>query len=553
MTLRRNDHSKVLRVLLAIVVATVLEASWLRTSAAAQYAGNPAQGIPLVVVKPTLRTPADMAAYAAAHPVAPGSLLVPFRPTMDINDYVAAKAAAATAPFQSKPTETSAAPPAAPPTQGTASCNRIGQPAPIVQGFFPPDTHGAVGANHFVQVVNSAIRVYSKALVGNCPDPILLGSTLNGFFGYAAASLFDPRVIYDMSFDRWIVSAEGFPEGGAGSNQFHFVAVSQTGDAAGAYFIYQFNMRFFVSATSFWDFPQLGYDEESIIVTGSYFDPGYVNSLVMFLPKARMYRGLGFSFCGFLLGANGTVAPPLVLDQSPVTVLATSRVAANRIRLTKYTGTSRVCPTFVETVDLIPTKPLSIPPNAPQPGTVHVLDTSDARFVNASTQFGEPAFGQTIRLWQTATLGTGFATPRFYQINANVGGSAIENECSYFASGTSSDFNASVAANLNGDVFITYSSTDVAAGVNPQVRFTGKKFADACSTLGAPGGVANVTSTNPLTGNFAPSFGSQRWGDYSAVTIDPSDITSAWAVNERAMTSPDPTMWKSRIFNMNNP
>jgi hypothetical protein len=478
---------------------------------------------------------------------------------MDIDDYLAAKAAAAAARVGPKPTEGAAAAPSAPPVQGAASCNGLGQNAPVTGGSFnvPPDTHGAVGPNHFVQIVNRAIRVYTKALTANCPSAILLNVGLGAFFGYTTQPLFDPRVVYDKDYDRWIVSAEGFPQ--TDGQQFQFVAVSQTPDAAGSYFVYGIEQSQF-NGGAFWDFPQLGYDEEAIIVTGNLFNPGYVNSQVLFLPKARMYRGLSFSFCSPNLGAEGTVAPPIVLDQSPFTVLATPRTGTNTIRLTKYTGTSRVCPTFVEQADIPST--FSVPPSAPQPGTCPtgvpscLLDTSDARFVNASTQFGQPAFGQTIRLWNTHTVDlSGFAAPRYYQFNANLSGppgaNTIEDTCHYFRSSSSDDFNASIAANGNGDVFITWSATDVPNSINPEVRFTGKKFADPCSTLGA--GTANNTSVNPLTGNFDPNFGTQRWGDYSAVTIDPSVTSRAWAVNEKVQSSADPTTWKSRFFNMDNP
>ena len=532
----------------SVLVVAELLTSVLTGEASAQVAGAAGFQVPRRVGTPVLRAPGERAAFDAQRLRLPdaGPVAKPFLPTVDFDEYRALKAQAAAAARAPARRRMAPAAPAAPPSQGSASCNGIGQG--VAGGLFPPDTHGAVGASHFVHIVNSAVQVYTKALSGSCPSSAPTTATLAAFFGYSAEILFDPRVVYDMTYDRWIVSATAFTQ--TDDQQFQFVAVSETSDPAGAYFIYSFEQSE-SNGGLFWDFPQLGYDEEAIIVTGNLFNGNtYTDSQAVFLPKARMYQGLAFSFCSFTLGAEGTVAPPIVLDQSPVTVLATSRVNANRIRLTKFTGTSRVCPTFVETVDLTPTEALSVPADAPQPGTAQVLDTGDGRFVNASTQFGEPPFGDTIRLWQTSTLGTGSATPRFYQINADVGTSAIESECSYFASATSHDFNASIAANLSGSAFITYSSTDPANSINPQVRFTGKTLADACSTLGAPGGVANKTSPNPLTGNFDPTFGTQRWGDYSAVTIDPSMPTRAWAVNEWAKSS---AKWKSRFFNMDNP
>ena len=49
----------------------------------------------------------------------------------------------------------------------------------------------------------------------------------------------------------------------------------------------------------FWDYPQIGYDEDAVILTANKFNPGYIGSTVVWLPKHRMYAGLGFSFCFF--------------------------------------------------------------------------------------------------------------------------------------------------------------------------------------------------------------------------------------------------------------
>lgn len=548
----RSRRRRWLGFLLGIGAAALLATPLLTPAAMAQGAAAPGpKGGIYQVAAATVRTLADMKTFDKTNPHPPVAM-PPFLPTMDFQQYLGLKAAAAAHSPAGKPGMPGDALQVAqqgPPAQGPVSCNGIGQLAPLAQGFFPPDTHGAVGLTQFVQVVNSAIKMYDKVPLPNCPT-VLFTSTLNGFFGYAAQALFDPRVVYDHTYNRWIVSAEAFPE--SSTVQFHVVAVSLSFDATGPYFIYFFNMRGILGANVFWDFPQLGYDEEAVLLTGNLFNPGYVGSEVFFLPKHRMYAGLGFSFCGFGLGTGGTIAPPIVLDQGPFTVLAISILGApGKIRLSKWTGTAQVCPTFVGGVDINDAQTIAVPPSAPQPGTAQVLDTSDARFVNASTQLGIPAFGSNVELWQTRTTGSGpFAIPIFYRIDASA--NTIVEQCFFFASATSQDFNASIATNFAKTAFITYSSTDPPAGINAQVRFTGKKVGDACGATLIPG-TANNTSANPLTGNFDPNFGAQRWGDYSAVTLDPSDTTKAWAVNEKVQTSAPPTTWKSRFFNMSNP
>jgi len=153
--------------------------------------------------------------------------------------------------------------------------------------------------------------------------------------------------------------------------------------------------------------------------------------------------------------------------------------------------------------------------------------------VNASTQNGTD-------LWQTHTVALStFPSPYFYRINTST--NAIAQQGFYFASGTSDDFNTSITANTAGNCFVTYSSTDAPAGINAQVRLSGKLNADS----GITAGTAGFTSSTFLSGNFDPNFGLQRWGDYSAVTVDPLNANIAWLVNEKINSN---SIWGSRII-----
>ncbi len=101
-----------------------------------------------------------MAAFEKAHPNLP-MMMKPFLPTMDFVKYAALKSAATRAPsaVRSGPAAPEV-PPSGSVTHGVAKCTGLGQNQAVSQGFFPPDTHGAGDANHFGQVVNSAIQFY---------------------------------------------------------------------------------------------------------------------------------------------------------------------------------------------------------------------------------------------------------------------------------------------------------------------------------------------------------------------------------------------------------
>jgi hypothetical protein len=217
-------------------------------------------------------------------------------------------------------------------------------------------------------------------------------------------------------------------------------------------------------------------------------------------------------------------------------------------------GTALACPTFLASNDIATST--NVPPSAQQPGfancttdPAHCLDTLDGRFQSQGTQFGTPAFGADVTFWQVRTdVIAGFPAPFTYRIDADT--LTIEESCSFFASGTSFDFNPAIVANGAGTLFVTWSSTNPTININAQVRMGGKLLGDAC-ILG-PGLLVNQ-SANPLTCNFDHNKGFQRWGDTSAITLDPSDNTIVYGVNEKVNAGPSPTTWKSYIFNMHNP
>lgn len=439
---------------------------------------------------------------------------IPFRPTMDRSAYDAAKAAANSyAPGTVKPFSADFAPLATPHIKVT-NFNGHGS----TEGLRPPDTQGAIGTAHFVEVTNSHIDMWTRSGV------LAKSMTLAAFFGYTTETLFDPRVVHDSTWKRWIVTADAFSE--STTVQRFFIAVSKTDNPLGLYFVYNVNVTFF--AGDFWDFPQLGIDQDAVLITANIFHGSAFHGADFFaVAKARLYNGLGFSVPVFT-GLVGTLAPPIVLDQNGSTFLLAGPPSGSTLTMYTATNTSHPSSTALASSS-ITVGSYTVPPSAHQFGTTDLLDTLDARFVNASTQNG-------VDLWQTHTVALGsFPGPFFYRINTST--HAVLQSGFYFASGSSDDFNTSIAANAAGDCFVTYTSTDSTVGINAQVRLSGKLSADG-SILAGP--VAFTSTT------FYDASGdtTERWGDYSAVTLDPSSSSTAWLVNEQVNTS---LLWGSHI------
>jgi hypothetical protein len=445
---------------------------------------------------------------------------IPFRPTMDRSEYDAAKARANFwGPGAAKPFTATSAPLATPVIKTT---NFRGHAS--TDGLRPPDTHGAAGTSHFVQVTNSHIDMFARQPTVTLP--LVKSVTLATFFGYTAETLFDPRVVYDSTWNVWIVTADAFAE--SATVQRFFIAVSTSADPTGSFFIYNLNVNFFGN-NNFWDFPQLGMDQDAVLFTANIFSGNtFLGADFFAVAKARLYNGLGFTVPVFT-SLTGTLAPPIVRDQNASTFLIAAPPSGTSFSKYTVTNTSRAGISLTGPVSItVPS--YSVPPAAHQPGTTKLLDTADSRFVNASTQSGND-------LWQTHTIALGsFPAPKFYRLNTST--NTVSQSGFYFGSATSDDFNASIAANDAGNCFVTWTSTDASVGVNAQVRLSGKLSADAGISAGP------LAITSPTFYN-ASGDNPERWGDYSAVTTDPNSAALAWLTNENV--SANSAIWGSRI------
>jgi hypothetical protein len=105
----------------------------------------------------------------------------------------------------------------------------------------PPDTVGAIGKDHYIQIVNgpsgAQFRIYDRSgtLV---QGPIALESLGSGKCATGAG---DPIVIYDQLADRWFMSE--FQGQSNGNGVCHYI--SQTSDPTGSWFAYTYEMPSF--------------------------------------------------------------------------------------------------------------------------------------------------------------------------------------------------------------------------------------------------------------------------------------------------------------------
>ena len=251
----------------------------------------------------------DLKTAPEVAPVAPPAGLAINRPTIPMADYVALKnAAAARAPGQAKPGA-----PSAPPATGVTLYTQVGSTNETQSCCFPPDGDIATSAQWMIQVNNDVIVMY------NWFTNAFVSKKLSTFFSDGTDFLFDPRVIYDPYWDRFVVIADGCTACSGAVVSTLLVAISKTGDPSGDWWLYLLNAG--TTTGNFLDFPQMGMDLDSVIMTYNYFPAaGGLDARTFALPKAYLYNGLAFTYFVFT-GSGCTNAPPYVIDASGIVML----------------------------------------------------------------------------------------------------------------------------------------------------------------------------------------------------------------------------------------
>ena len=131
---------------------------------------------------------------------------------------------------------------------------------------------------------------------------------------------------------------------------------------------------------------------------------------------------------------------------------------------------------------------------------------------------------------------------RWYEIQ-NPSGTPTVAQQSTFAPDSNYRWMGSVAMDQAGDLALGYSVSS--SSVSPSVRFAGRVPTDPASTLESE--VNIVSGTGSQSGNSL-----SRWGDYSAMQVDPVDDCTFWFTEEYMKTTGS-FNWNTRIANFKFP
>src|SRR5215831_9195516 len=400
--------------------------------------------------------------------------------------------------------------------------------------FVPPDTNGAVGASQFVQMVNVTIAVYGKRDGALQLGPAPIHSLWRGFGGLCEnggqTATFsdggDPIVLYDHLANRWLVSQLQFDE--TFTNTAQCVAISTSSDATGSYNRYEFDY-----GANFPDYPKFGIWPDGYYNSINVFPPhGFAGAQACAFDRAAMLAGLPATAICFqqpptvasLLPADldGSTPPPAGAPNYIVGLADTSHLNLFRFHanFANPAGSTFTGPTLVpvaeyneicaraNTVACIP---------EPEPGE-KVDGLSDrVMFRLAYRNFGDH---ESLVVNHTVAGGA-LGGVRWYEIR-NPGGTPM-----VFQQGTIVDpdtdfWLGSIAMDRGGNIALGFSS--MSKDQFSSVYVAGRTPSDAAGKMFGPLVLAG--------GNGVQVKSARRWGDYSSMTVDPTDDCTFWYTQE---------------------
>ncbi|MFZ9028623.1 MAG: PKD domain-containing protein [Crocinitomicaceae bacterium] len=387
----------------------------------------------------------------------------------------------------------------------------------------PADPTVDVGPNHVVHMTNGPsgayIQVYDKT------GTAIGGQVYFDNFMGMAGGLGDPIVLYDERADRWMLS-----EFSASGNNMH-VAISQTADPTGAYYTFVFN------APNFPDYPKYSIWEDAYIITTN--ESG--NSPIYALNRADLLSGTATTAQRFTVPSYGTIG---FQAATPVSLNGTTLPPANtppmvmRMRDDAWAGVpDDALEIWDVNIDWANSGNSSVTQNITlgmgavpafdselcgytsfscidQPSSNTNLDPLREVLMNRIHYRNFGSHESIVCCHVTDVDGNDQAGIRWYELR-RTGGAAgswtIYQEGTY-APDTDSRWMPSIGISATGNIGLAYNVSS--ASTFPSLRYTGRRECDPLNQMTEPETtIAAGTSPN----------GSNRYGDYNAMGLDPSD------------------------------
>lgn len=402
----------------------------------------------------------------------------------------------------------------------------------VLFAFVPPDENLAVGATQVVEVINTAYRVFSKSTGASVQAPKQISSIFTNFGGLCgqgptSPNYTDPVVLYDKKAGRWFIAIVAFNN----NTGNECIAVSSTSDATGTYHRYAFSF----GTNVFNDYGKFGVWPDAYYGSYNLFSPSnFLGAQACAYQRSAMLAGAKAIAVCFLnkpitkefsllpSDLDGASLPPAGEPNFFVDLFSTSAFHLFKFHVdfttpsnSKFTGPSVIAVTpFTQACAATGTC-------IPQVGVTDKLDSLGDRlmFRLAYRNFGSHEALVVNHAAKTSVAASGV---RWYEIRSP-NTTPVVFQHGTLTNGGTSLWMGSIAMDKVGDMALGFSESS--STIHPQVAFTGRTPSDP---LGTMEGIATIfAGQGSQTGK-----GSNRWGDYSGMAIDPSNDCTFWYVNE---------------------
>ncbi|MGH8093677.1 MAG: hypothetical protein ACREIF_09420 [Chthoniobacterales bacterium] len=409
----------------------------------------------------------------------------------------------------------------------------------------PPDTDGAVGSTQFLQIVNEGFQVFNKSTGNSVLGPVGISSVWSGFGGVCQSNGDgDPIALYDQLANRWIISQFA----GSSIPTDECVAVSTSSDATGTWYRYGFHL-----GTNFFDYPKLAVWPDAYYMAMNVFNSGgtsFLGPQAFAMDRTNMLLGNAATIISMpilgspnqqpMLPANldGSTLPPSGAPNSFVIFPSTNTYRVYHFSVGSPFGTSPTftlfqAPAAATFTQLCPSTRACVPQLG---GTgSNAVDGIGDRLMH---RLAYRNFGDHESLVGNFTVSaSSVAGIRWFELRGVTSGPVTVYQQSTYQPDTTWRWMGSAAMDGAGNLAIGFSASS--STINPQIRYAGRLATDPLNSLGQ--GEAHLfdgTGSQTGTGN--------RWGDYSALSIDPVDDSTFWYTQEY-YASTGTFNWRTRI------
>ena len=397
--------------------------------------------------------------------------------------------------------------------------------------FRPPDTMGAVGTTQYVELNNGIFRVHDKATGANIftssPSDFWTNKVGLGTTGG------DPRIMFDASSQRWIAAAFG------STNNLINVGVSATSDALGVWK----GMAIPVLASGTADYPTLALDNQAVYIGTNNFTPGFTGTSLVVLNRNNVFAAGGPTTTGSVQFNTSLAGPDngfAIQGVNSTDLDGVGRIVADSRNFDANVAYNINNPGTAGATQspsaLIPGTAYAQAPLGRQPDGTRTVDTLSPRITGSVFEMnGKIYYAHTV----AASVGVAAAV-RVVVLDAVtkavLSTTNIEDANFDFYQG-------SLAINSTGKLVVGYNRSGF-----QKTDLNGDGKADGNISIMARVFSANangtITQTDEImirvsdTGDYhcttVTTQCRERWGDYAAVSLDPSNNDNFWVIGEYA-------------------